>query len=399
MALWNRRGRQEDSDNNGDADDNKKKAAWKRPANTAFKQQRLKAWQPILTPKTVLPTLFIVGLLFAPIGGLLIWGSSLVTQITIDYTDCDQQSSTFAQVNKYDYQLRAADSHHDIVPPQYSFTSDANGPIGQKQACTIRFNVPADLKPPVFVYYKLTSFHQNHRRYVQSLDTDQLKGKGVDAGTLNGGNCKPLDSIDGKPIYPCGLIANSIFNDTIGNPSRLDGTGNAIGTYEFSYKGIAWPGEAKKYSSQPGYSDLSSIVPPPNWRERWPNGYTADNPPPNLREDEHFQNWMRTAGLPTFSKLYGRNGDDTLTAGDYQMVVFMNYPVKSFGGTKSVVISTVSWTGGKNPFLGWAYVGAAGLFVLLGIAGTIRHIVKPRKLGDMSLLSWNQPGAAPPGAR
>lgn len=47
--------------------------------DTAFKQQRLKAWQPILTPKTVLPTLFIVGLLFAPIGGLLLWGSSLVS--------------------------------------------------------------------------------------------------------------------------------------------------------------------------------------------------------------------------------------------------------------------------------------------------------------------------------
>ena len=48
------------------------------PLDTAFKQQRLKAWQPILTPRTVLPTLFIVGILFAPIGALLIWGSSLV---------------------------------------------------------------------------------------------------------------------------------------------------------------------------------------------------------------------------------------------------------------------------------------------------------------------------------
>ncbi|KAG8981671.1 hypothetical protein FRB90_007085, partial [Tulasnella sp. 427] len=151
MALWNRRrNNQEESNDNGDGDDGKKKAAWKRPANTAFKQQRLKAWQPILTPKTVLPTLFIVGLLFAPIGGLLIWGSSLVTQITIDYTDCDQQSSTFTQVKKYDYQLRASDSHLSVNPPQYSFASNANGGIGQKQACTIRFDVPADLKPPVF---------------------------------------------------------------------------------------------------------------------------------------------------------------------------------------------------------------------------------------------------------
>ena len=47
-------------------------------ADTAFKQQRLKAWQPILTPKTVLPTLFIIGIVFAPIGALLIWGNSRV---------------------------------------------------------------------------------------------------------------------------------------------------------------------------------------------------------------------------------------------------------------------------------------------------------------------------------
>lgn len=34
--------------------------------------------------------------------------------------------------------------------------------------------------------------------------------------------------------------------------------------------------------------------------------------------------------------------------------------------------------GGKNPFLGWAYVAAAGVFVLLAIAGTARHLLKPR---------------------
>jgi len=47
--------------------------------DTAFKQQRLKAWQPILTPKVFLPTFFILGVLFAPLGGLLIWGSNLVS--------------------------------------------------------------------------------------------------------------------------------------------------------------------------------------------------------------------------------------------------------------------------------------------------------------------------------
>jgi hypothetical protein len=59
------------------------------PLDTAFKQQRLKAWQPILTPKAVLPTLFIIGLIFAPIGALIVWGSGKVTTITLDYTQCD----------------------------------------------------------------------------------------------------------------------------------------------------------------------------------------------------------------------------------------------------------------------------------------------------------------------
>lgn len=84
----------------------------------------------------------------------------------------------------------------------------------------------------------------------------------------------------------------------------------------------------------------------------------------------------------------------------------LDYPVKSFDGTKSVVISTVSWIGGKQPFLGWAYIAAAILCVALAVAGLIRHLVRPRKLGDMNreshlpltklinqVLSWNQPQA------
>lgn len=52
------------------------------PTDTAFKQQRLKAWQPILTPATVLPTFFLVGLIFVPLGGVLLWGSNQVSLST-----------------------------------------------------------------------------------------------------------------------------------------------------------------------------------------------------------------------------------------------------------------------------------------------------------------------------
>ena len=38
---------------------------------------------------------------------------------------------------------------------------------------------------------------------------------------LDSGDCKPITSGDsGKPIYPCGLIANSVFNGQ--HTSRLE---------------------------------------------------------------------------------------------------------------------------------------------------------------------------------
>ncbi len=60
------------------------------------------------------------------------------------------------------------------------------------------------------------------------------------------------------------------------------------------------------------------------------------------------------------------------------MAFCLDFPVRSYKGHKAIVISTVSWIGGKNPFLGWAYVAAASLFVALAILGTIRHMIKPR---------------------
>ncbi|KIP10340.1 hypothetical protein PHLGIDRAFT_125682 [Phlebiopsis gigantea 11061_1 CR5-6] len=405
MALFRRnRGRTDGDENAANDAPKKEKGNWRKPANTAFKQQRLKAWQPILTPKTVLPSLLIIGLLFAPIGGLLVWGSGLVTEITLDYTDCENQqpspsntSLNFVDLSSYNYRLSAGHTNAPFSPPKFAFVNrsdDASVNFAEKQQCFIQFDIPYDLDHTVLLYYKLTNFFQNHRRYVKSIDMNQLKGNYVSPHSLDTGDCKPITSITvnvsgttkEKAIYPCGLIANSVFNDTYSN---LALTTDSSTTYTWSEKGIAWPGEANKYTDTPGY-DIDDIAPPPNWALRFPNGYTNSTPPPNLKEDEHFQNWMRTAGLPTFTKLWGRNDNDNLKSGRYQIVVNLNYPVQSYHGTKSVVISTVSWIGGKNPFLGWAYVATAALFVFLAIAGTIRHMLKPRKLGDMTLLSWNR---------
>lgn len=375
----------------------KEKKKWsRRPANTAFKQQRLKAWQPILTPKTVLPTFFLVGIIFAPIGGVLLWASNQVSEFTIEYSSCQFQApnTTFAPIpsNMYSYHISGESSTPFVAPSwQFAIDSAATDPT-RTNRCSIQFTVPKTLESSVFMYYKMSNYYQNHRRYVKSYNSDQFKGDPVSADTLDGGECDPLSVRDGLPIYPCGLIANSVFNDTFNQPTLIQAAGSTETVsqiYNMTDRGITWSGEGSKYSNT--RYQLGQAVPPPFWTERFPNGYTAENPFPDLSQDEHFQVWMRTAGLPTFRKLYFRNDNDAMQAGRYQIDIFENYPVVQFDGTKSIVFSTVSFIGGRNPFLGIAYIVVAGICVLLGLLLTLRHLVKPRKLGDMRYLSWNQP--------
>ena len=51
------------------------------PADYKLKQQQLPAWQPALTAGTVLPTFFIVGVAFIPIGVGLLHLSSQVSRL------------------------------------------------------------------------------------------------------------------------------------------------------------------------------------------------------------------------------------------------------------------------------------------------------------------------------
>jgi hypothetical protein len=194
--------------------------------------------------------------------------------------------------------------------------------------CILEFSIPEDMNPPVFFYYRLTNFYQNHRRYVKSFQSDQLKGVAVDNNTISNSACDPIktDPTTGKPYYPCGLIANSVFNDTFYNPVLLNvaqgsgGSTNINETYVMnSTSGISWDSDSSLYGKtnyKPG-----DIIPPPNWQVRYPNNYTDANPPPNLALDEAFQVWMRTAGLPTFSKLAQRNDSYPMKSGTYQLLV------------------------------------------------------------------------------
>ncbi|KAI8059902.1 CDC50/LEM3 family [Gongronella butleri] len=357
----------------------------RKPANTAFKQQRLKAWQPLLTPKTVLPTLFAAGIVFAPLGGLFLYESESVNEIVINYTGCNTAGTTDTPLTSdlYSYKF-TSENVTGIYAPMYKTNSTQmfldnstiyGDPINR---CTITFSIPIELKPPIYLYYKLTNFYQNHRKYVKSLSQNQLLGDTISVSDAQAA-CNPVGTDPNNLIYyPCGLIANSMFNDSFSNLTLLNIAGDNVDSKVFPMDEtkIAWKSDIDRYkkTSMPA----SSLAPPPNWVKRYGNGSYTDA---NLFDpnNEHFLVWMRTSWYPTFRKLYSHyNGPDSLTAGTYSIQVDLNYDIKAYGGTKSLVITGTSFLGDRNPFMGLAYIIMGCACALLGVVFLGWHFFRPR---------------------
>lgn len=89
---------------------------------------------------------------------------------------------------------------------------------------------------------QLNKFYQNHRRYVQSRSDSQLRGD----SSPEVSSCDPLESWGGKTLYPCGLIANSVFNDTFTGSvctSPDVNTCTELTDKNWDRNGIAWPSD------------------------------------------------------------------------------------------------------------------------------------------------------------
>lgn len=232
---------------------------------SAWRQQLLSAWQPILTTNTVLPAFLLIGLIFVPTGVLLLVTSNQVQETIYDYTECDREQ---------------------CMP-------------GRACICAIPFDLHEDYERDVFLYYSLGNFYQNHRRYVISRDDGQLE-KGLIRAPSN--DCKPLDySWDKKPIAPCGVIANSIFNDTFVlnymKIDRFDYIGSQV-LVPLKQRDIAWPTDiSSKYKNPDNmtYAFLNFSVKPPNWPT---SAYLLDpnDPTNNGYLNERFMVWMRVSG-------------------------------------------------------------------------------------------------------
>ncbi|KAK0610259.1 Phospholipid-transporting ATPase IC [Lasiodiplodia hormozganensis] len=382
--------------------DAKKKS--KRPKDTAWHQQRLWSWRPILTTTRAIIYFFAISIVAFAIGVALVVKSRETPEISIDYTDCWKHSpvgsdstfppnaSTFAPIPAARVSKHFKRTNPSATAASWAHSLKQTGRNATTAVCSIRFDIETAIPPPVFLYYRLSDFYQSHRDYIKSVDADQLAGKPRSAGSISGSDCESLalDPATGKAYYPCGLVANSLFNDTFSQPRRIDDDSaneneNETSTYYYynmTTKGIAFPAD-RALVKQTRYAP-DQVVPPPAWRARYPDGY-ADGVP-DLSEDEGFVVWMRTAALPNFRKMAMRNDGEGMPAARYQVDIEDNYDVSSFGGTKSIVITTRGNVGSKSSNLEGFCMLVGCVTFILGVAFAVTGRMKSRRLSDHILL-------------
>ncbi|EER12270.1 conserved hypothetical protein [Perkinsus marinus ATCC 50983] len=157
-------------------------SCWERAKQDVL-QQTLTGTVPLLTVVRAATCVFIFGGICIAYGLALLISANAIREIELDYT---------------------------------SIPGDANGVV------TMRTIVQSEMEAPVYVYYRLGRVYQNHRLYITSVNTAQLKkGSTMLAGDVD--TCTDWKTADDEParfgeidrrvLYPCGLIARSVFKD------------------------------------------------------------------------------------------------------------------------------------------------------------------------------------------
>ncbi|KAL9655737.1 hypothetical protein ABK040_004966 [Willaertia magna] len=332
----------------------------RKPRDLAFTQQRLPAWQPILSPPWVILTFVLITVVFIPIGAVIL----VTTQNVQEY------------VQRYD---------GDCI-------LDYNSGKGPYCVSDVKLQITKRMDPPIYLYYSLENFYQNHRRYTQSRSDAQLAGDASMTPDQLTSDCGPIvfygpdynnmtdfEKKNANMTYsPCGLIAWSMFNDTI----HLISNNNASNTFTNGYllcngshpegtnctkKGIAWQSDIDVKFRPPKAPALNRMGPEEYYGEP---GHRI----PSVT-DEDFIVWMRTAALPTFRKLY-RIINVPLEPGDYTFKIEQRFNVSTFDGKKFVVLTTGSWIGGKNMFLAIAYLVVGGISFILACAFAVGAVIQ-----------------------
>ncbi|KAG4178439.1 hypothetical protein ERO13_A10G042950v2 [Gossypium hirsutum] len=293
-----------------------------------FTQQWLPACKPVLSLAWVILIFLFIGFIFIPVGLVTLQAShsviahslALVVEIVEQY-DIGCVPKPF-RINKVSY------IQDDSIPKN----------------CALFFVEHRSLLSCISLFFRNTYFASNISLYIKSRSDQQLLRGRKYHDTIS---YHPVEFSNDQHILPCGLIAWSLFNDTftfIRDREEL----------KVNRKNIARKSDREHKFGKNVY--------PFNFQNGTVIGGGKLNPRIPLSDQEDLIVWMRTSALPSFRKLYGRIETDL----DVDDVVV------------KLVLSTTSWLGRKNDFLGLAYVFIGSSSVTVAVVITLLHLLSPR---------------------
>jgi len=230
-------------------------------------------------------------------------------------------------------------------------------------------------------------------------------------------DCDPLVKNGTDLLNPCGLVANSFFTDIIALQST---------SYTMDESGISWASDSSRFSQVAGFEsvEITGVTTAINqtycedllgsgancypydgvasggelycfyYPDNDSTQYLYETYPDQISPiegvtNEHFIVWMRTAGLPSFRKLYGKIDGDFSEGEELSFQVTCNFEVDSFDASKGLTLSTLGKMGGKNPFIGVAYVVVGSISFFLALLFGTKYFLDPRRQGSAEFLHWD----------
>ncbi len=150
--------------------------------HSKFLQQQLPIWQPLMTPQCVIPAFLIFGAAFVCCGALILSAQSdLRSYGPVEYSDLEECRQALQNSPCVTTQFNVSYGG-DVGPDALKPLNPLCVPLGfdddttVDNICEVQIEVDAPWDGPVYLFYTLTNFYQNHRLYVADRADNQLAG-------------------------------------------------------------------------------------------------------------------------------------------------------------------------------------------------------------------------------
>ena len=272
--------------------------------------------------------------------------------------------------------------------------------------------IPFKMEAPIAVYYRLTSFYQNYNSYFSSRDSSQLMGKNSDANTcaavnpkynrigVTQENCDPATDAGCEYMFPCGLISNSMFNDTFTLETQSDSSTCTCGSADSAQiperfncdecqtwpksnvslrtNNIYWHSDDDFFDAYGDYGTEANVS---YLNETYSNTLIDTSKDMGMR-DSRYLVWMRPAAQPDFKKIYAKIDQDIPANSEVTFTITSRFPAFFYDGTKHIILASVNWQGpSKSYIMPWLFLGFGIYAVTMSLAILYKMASCPRKPG------------------